>query len=68
VSALGGVHSLNLSGCPGIRDVSALGGVHSLNLACCPGISDVSALEGVHSLDLCKSAARPRDIPFVDWT
>jgi hypothetical protein len=32
VSALGGVHSLNLSNCFGISDVSALGGVYSLEL------------------------------------
>jgi hypothetical protein len=35
VSALRGVHSLDLSGCSGITDVSALGGVHSLDLSCC---------------------------------
>jgi hypothetical protein len=32
VSALGGVHKLNLSYCEGVRDVSALGGVHTLTL------------------------------------
>eukprot|EP00601_Ochromonadales_sp_CCMP2298_P003063 CAMPEP_0173189928 /NCGR_PEP_ID=MMETSP1141-20130122/12070_1 /TAXON_ID=483371 /ORGANISM="non described non described, Strain CCMP2298" /LENGTH=40 /DNA_ID= /DNA_START= /DNA_END= /DNA_ORIENTATION= len=29
VAALAGVHTLNLSGCIGIRDVGALGGVHT---------------------------------------
>ena len=32
VSALGGVHTLDLSYCRNITDVSALGGVHTLNL------------------------------------
>ena len=52
VSALGGVHTLNLRECTGISDVSALGGVHYLDLSGCTGISDVSALGGVHTLDL----------------
>jgi hypothetical protein len=43
VSALGGVHTLDLRYCRGISDVSALGGVHTLNLSNCQGISDVSA-------------------------
>ena len=38
VSALGGVHTLDLSYCTGITDVSALGGVHTLNLGGCTGI------------------------------
>ena len=42
---LGGVHTLNLSGCDGITDVSALGGVHTLDLSDCSGITDVYALE-----------------------
>ena len=49
VSALGGVHTLNLSGCSNITDVSALGGVHFLNLSHCSNIMDVSALGGVHT-------------------
>jgi hypothetical protein len=40
VSALGGVHTLSLSYCEGIRDVSALGGVHSLSLSYFEGICD----------------------------
>eukprot|EP01137_Pigoraptor_chileana_P007228 Opistho-2@52537 len=52
VSALGGVHTLNLSGCKGVVDVSALGGVHTLNLSDCSGVVDVSALGGIHTLDL----------------
>ena len=52
VSALGGVHELNLWGCVGVTDVSALGGVHTLNLRGCHGVTDVSALGGVHTLDL----------------
>jgi ribosomal protein S12 methylthiotransferase accessory factor YcaO len=47
VSALGGVHHLDLRNCPGISDVSALAGVHHLDLRNCQGIGDVSALEGV---------------------
>ena len=54
VSALGGVHTLDLFACTGISDVSALGGVHTLNLRWCTGISDVSALGGVHTLDLSR--------------
>ena len=50
VSALGGVHTLDLSECTGISDVSALGGVHTLDLLECTGISDVSALGGVQIL------------------
>ena len=52
VSALGGVHTLDLAGCRGVTDVSALGGVHTLNLAYCKGVTDVSALGGVHTLNL----------------
>jgi hypothetical protein len=48
VSALGGVHTLNLSNTP-VVDVSALGGVHTLNLSNTP-VVDVSALGGVHTL------------------
>jgi hypothetical protein len=51
VSALGGVHTLDLSDCENISDVSALGGVHSLHLSGCPGISDVSSLGSVHTLN-----------------
>ena len=52
VSALGSVHTLSLSGCPGITDVSALGSVHTLNLNSCTGITDVSALSSVPNLTL----------------
>ena len=52
VSALGNVHTLNLSYCAGITDVSALGSVHTLNLMACRGIIDVSALGSVHTLNL----------------
>ena len=52
VSALGGVHFLNLANSQ-VTDVSALGGVHTLNLSyCCPDVMDVSGLGGVHTLDL----------------
>eukprot|EP00601_Ochromonadales_sp_CCMP2298_P026479 CAMPEP_0173291744 /NCGR_PEP_ID=MMETSP1143-20121109/12329_1 /TAXON_ID=483371 /ORGANISM="non described non described, Strain CCMP2298" /LENGTH=231 /DNA_ID=CAMNT_0014231027 /DNA_START=62 /DNA_END=753 /DNA_ORIENTATION=+ len=54
VSALAGVHSLDLSGCEYIIDVNALGGVHSLNLTGCYRIKDVSALRAVHTLTLTK--------------
>jgi hypothetical protein len=47
VNALAGVHTLNLSHCPGIVDVSVLGGVHELNLCGCTGIRNVGALAGV---------------------
>ena len=47
VSALGGVHTLNLIGCYNITDVSALGGVHTLDLSYCSNITDVSALKDV---------------------
>ena len=50
VSALGHVHTLDLSRCNGITDVSALGHVHTLNLSGCNGITDVSALGNVHTL------------------
>jgi hypothetical protein len=52
VSALGGVHTLNMYGCDKVSNVSALGGVHTLNLSMCNQVSDVSALGGVHTLDL----------------
>jgi hypothetical protein len=52
VSALGGVHTLDLFSCLNIIDVSALGGVHTLWLSGCSNITDVSALGGVHTLDL----------------
>ena len=42
VSALGNVHTLDLSGCSNITDVSALGNVHTLNLSGYGNISDVS--------------------------
>ena len=50
VSALGCLHTLNLTGCTGITDVSALDGVHTLTLTGCTGIANVSALGGVHTL------------------
>ncbi|GAB9469378.1 hypothetical protein Gpo141_00006657, partial [Globisporangium polare] len=52
VSALGRVHSLNLSGCEEIDDVSALARVHVLNLSDCKRLRDVSMLKGVRILDL----------------
>lgn len=52
VSALGNVHTLNLSFCQNITVVSALGNVHTLNLRYCKNITDVSALGNVHTLDL----------------
>jgi hypothetical protein len=51
VSALGNVHTLNLSS-TGVTDVSALGNVHNLNLRNCQGVTDVSALGNVHTLIL----------------
>ena len=53
VSALCGVHTLNLSGCQGVTDVSSLWvDVHTLNLTMgVTGVTDVSALGGVHTLD-----------------
>ena len=52
VSALGGVHTLDLSLCDNVRNVSALGGVHTLNLRHCKNVRDVSALGGIHTLNL----------------
>ena len=52
VSALGNVHTLNLSYCNSITDVSALGNVHTLILSSCNFITDVSALGNIHTLDL----------------
>ena len=52
VSALGGVHTLNLSFCDRLFDVSALGGVHTLLLGACDNVVDVSALGSVHTLNL----------------
>ena len=59
VSALGGVHTLNLSFCKGIEDVSALGNVHTLILNWCMNVTDVSTLGGVHTLDI-------RNIPVIE--
>jgi len=44
VSALGGVETLDLSGCTGVTDVSALGSVSSLCLFGCTGVTDFSAV------------------------
>jgi hypothetical protein len=52
VSALGNVHTLNLSLCDNITDVSALGNVTSLNLNCCKNITDVSMLGKVNTLNV----------------
>jgi hypothetical protein len=52
VSALGNVHTLDLSGCSRVTDVSALGNVHTLNLRGCRKVTDVSALGKVHTLNL----------------
>ena len=62
VSALGGVHTLDLSNCKNVSDVSALGGVHTLDLRLCVNVSDVSALgrrpyfefELVYQCERCK--------------
>ena len=40
VSALGNVHTLNLSYCDKITDVSALGNVHTLNLSSCANLTE----------------------------
>ena len=50
VSALGNVHTLDLS-YTNITDVSELGNVHKLNLSY-TNITDVSALGNLHTLDL----------------
>jgi internalin A len=52
VSALGNVHTLDLSFCDNITDVGALASVHTLNLSNCRGITDVGALASVHTLNL----------------
>jgi hypothetical protein len=51
VSALGGVHTLDLTWTD-VNDVSALGGVHTLDLSWCKAVTDVSALGGVTTLTL----------------
>jgi len=57
VSALGNVHTLNLTDCSGISDVSALGNVHTLNLSSCRAVHDFSALGNVHTLNLSSCRA-----------
>lgn len=52
VSALGGVHTLDLSECSGITDVSALGRMYNLILSGCFSIMDASTLGGVHTSNL----------------
>lgn len=57
VRSLVNVHTLDLHGCNGIKDVSALQSVHTLNLSCCCyTVTDISALGDVHTLKLggCK--------------
>ena len=39
------VHTLDLRGCSGIKDVSSLDNVHTLNLRYCSGIKDVNFFE-----------------------
>ena len=55
VSAIGSVHTLDLSGCKRVSDVSALGNVHTLYMCDCNEVRDVSALGGVHTMELCWS-------------
>jgi hypothetical protein len=50
VSDLGGLTTLNMSGCAGVTDVSALGGLTTLNMNRCAGVTDVSALGGLTTL------------------
>ena len=52
VSALGNVHTLDLSVCEKVTDVSTLGDVYTLDLSYCRQVRDVSALGNVHTLDL----------------
>ena len=52
VSALGGVHNLDLSECNNVTDVRALVGVHTLNIYKCKRIKDTSALGEVCVLNL----------------
>ena len=54
VSALGSVHTLNLSHCNSVEEVSALGTVHTLTLGGCSKLADVSGLGTVHTLSLSK--------------
>ena len=49
VSALGDVHTLDLSVCEKVTDVSALGNVHTLDLSFCSQGRDVYALGNVHT-------------------
>jgi hypothetical protein len=44
VSALGGVHFLDMTRCHGINDVSSLRSVHTLILSSCRGVRDDSEL------------------------
>lgn len=52
VSALGIVHSLNLTDCVFVTNVSALGNVCHLNLSGCIFVTDVSGLVNCESLNL----------------
>jgi hypothetical protein len=52
LSALSGMHALDLGYCDNITDVSALSSVHTLDLDYCNGITDVSALGSVYTLRL----------------
>jgi hypothetical protein len=47
VSALGHVHTLNLSGCDQLTDVSALGHVHTLSLSYYDVLNSVGGAEFV---------------------
>jgi hypothetical protein len=54
MSALGGVHTLDLEGGVRITDVSNLGGVHTLTLKNCNRITNVSGFGGIHTMSLYK--------------
>lgn len=52
--SLGGVHTLDLSGCPGILNADPLSHIriHTLDLSWCKRLSGVGGLGGVHTLNL----------------
>jgi len=66
VSAVGSVHTLDLSRCSGVVDVSALGSVHTLDLSWCSGVVDVSALGSVHTLNLMNCVRYFDELDFTD--
>ena len=59
VSALGNVHTLDMSYCHYLSDVSALGSVYDLCLHQCCNVYNVSDLGGVHTLDLSHCIISP---------